>query len=91
MVPSDRNRGNRHKLIPGGSQEITFEHQETLSYCEGDRALVQVAKVGCGVSILGDTQKPSRHGPAESAVGEVDHMTSIGPFKPQAFCDSVSN
>jgi len=31
---------------------VPSEHKETLFYCEGDRALAQVAQRGCGVSSL---------------------------------------
>ena len=44
-----------------GTQEVPSEHQETVSHCEGGRALAQVAQGGCGVSILGGIQKPSGH------------------------------
>jgi len=39
-------------------QEVLSEHYGTLFYCEGNRALSQVVQGGCGVSILGDIQKP---------------------------------
>ena len=52
-----------------GTQEVPFEHQETLFHCEGDGALAQVAQGGCGVSILGDTQKPSGHGLGQQTLG----------------------
>ena len=42
--------------------KVPSEHQETLFYFEGDRALEQVAQGTCRVSILGDIQKPSGHG-----------------------------
>lgn len=32
--------------------------------------MVQVTQGRCGVSILGDTQKPSGHGPRKLSVGE---------------------
>jgi len=35
----------------------------------GDQALAWVAQGGCGVSIFGDTQKLSGHGPGQAAVG----------------------
>jgi len=46
-------------------QEIPSEHQETLFYCEGDQAPIRVAWRGDGVSIFGDIQKPSGHGPGK--------------------------
>ena len=65
MVPTDRTRGNGHKL----KQEVSPECQEMLFHCEGDQALSQVAWRGCGVFILGDIQKPSGHGPGKPALG----------------------
>ena len=65
MVPSDRTRGSGQRV----KQEVPSEHQETLFYCEGDRALAQVAQRSGGVSHLGDIQKPSGHGPGTVAVG----------------------
>lgn len=39
------------------TQEILSEHKETLLHCECDQAQEQGAQRGCGVSVLGDTQK----------------------------------
>ena len=50
-------------------QKVPSEHEETLFDCEGDRALAQVAQGGCGVSLLRDTEKPTRHGPGQLALG----------------------
>ncbi|KAK4829773.1 hypothetical protein QYF61_006572 [Mycteria americana] len=43
------------------TQEVPSEHQETLFYCEGDRALAQVAQKSGGVSILGGIQRLSQN------------------------------
>jgi len=43
--------------------EVTYDHQDTFFYCKGDQALEDVARRGGGVSIPGDIQKPSGHGP----------------------------
>jgi len=51
------------------TQELPSEHQQTLSYCGGDRALAQVAQICCGVSTLGDIQKLYAHGPGQPVVG----------------------
>jgi len=67
----------------------------TFFHCEGDRALAQVAQKGCGVPMLGDIQKPSRHGPEQLAIDGLalaeglDKMTSGHPFQPQPFWDFV--
>lgn len=47
------------------------EHRETCFHWEGDQALAQVDQRGCGVSVLGDTQKPSGH--------DSGHLASDGP------------
>ena len=36
VVPSDRTKGNGHKMT---QQEVPSEHQQTLFYCQDDRAL----------------------------------------------------
>ncbi|KAK4818675.1 hypothetical protein QYF61_017420 [Mycteria americana] len=46
------------------------QHQGRLFHYEGDRALAQVAQRCCGVSILGDIQKLSGHGPGQLAAGD---------------------
>jgi len=58
VVPSDRTKGK-------SGQEVPFEHQETLFYCEGGETLAQVAQRHCRVSILENTQKPNGHGPEQ--------------------------
>lgn len=60
-------------------------------HCEGDRAWEQFVRRGCGVSILGDIQKPSgQPGLGDCAWAEgLNKMTSRGHFQPQTFCDSV--
>ncbi|KAK4828793.1 hypothetical protein QYF61_000850 [Mycteria americana] len=51
-----------------GKESENYVNQETLFYCEGDQALVQDAYRSCGVSILGDIKKLSRHGPGQQAL-----------------------
>lgn len=52
------------------TQEIPSEQQGTLWSSEGDQALAQVAKRGCGALLTGDAWKPSGHGPAQLALLE---------------------
>jgi len=45
------------------------DHQELLFCCEGDQTLAQISQRCCGVLLLGDTQKLSRHGPGQQSLG----------------------
>ncbi|KAK4825975.1 hypothetical protein QYF61_003544, partial [Mycteria americana] len=65
VVPSDRTRANGHNLK---YRRFPLNIRETLCYYEGDQALAQVAQRGCGVSTLGDIQKPSGRGPGQPAL-----------------------
>jgi len=44
--------------------------------CEGDGALAQAARGGCGVSFSGDIQDPPGQGPLQPAVG--DPASAVG-------------
>jgi len=65
VVPSNRTRGNEHKL-----KHKTFRLNTMTNFFEGDRALIQVAQRGCGASFSGDIQNPPGHGPVQPALGE---------------------
>jgi len=65
VVPSDRKRGDGHKL----KHRRLPLNIRNFFHCEGDRALAQVAQRGCRVSILEGIQKPSGHGPGQLAIG----------------------
>lgn len=67
---------NAKAIEPGGFQGYTgtkgnrqkMKHREfppniKVLYCKCDQALGEVAQRCCGVSLLGDIQKPSGHGP----------------------------
>jgi len=49
--------------------EAPSERQQTRLSCEGDQAHVDIAQRDCGVSLLGDLQKPSGPGPGQLALG----------------------
>lgn len=67
-----------------------------FSFVSFHEQMVQIAWRGCGVSILGELQKPSRHGLRQLVLGDpasavwLEQMTSKGTFQPQPFCDSLN-
>lgn len=84
-VPSDRIRGNEHTLKHGTFPLNIRKHFFTVRVTK--HLLVQK---GCGVSILGDIQKPFGHGSGQPAWEEgLYQLTSRGSFKPQWYCGSV--
>lgn len=56
VVPSDRTRGNGHKLKHRGNSLSIWKH---FFCCESDWELAQVAQEGCGITLLRDIQKSS--------------------------------
>jgi len=71
VVCGDRTRGNSHKLKQTAMNWTEFLHQyvKELLHSEGDRALEQAARGGCGVSFSGDIQDPPGHLPVQHVVG----------------------
>lgn len=77
------------ELKQWGQTEAEFvpsEHKETLFH--SDRALPEVTQRSHGVSFLGDIEKPSRHVPEQTALGNTTHARELtkwtfrGPFTP---------
>ena len=86
VVPTNRAQGNEHKLKHMKSHLNTNNH--TCFTVRVGQTLAQVAQIGCGVSILGDVQNRTGHGPAQLALLE---MTSRSPFPPEPFCEFFCN
>jgi len=66
LVHSDGIRSNRHKLK---SKRFFLNIRKYIYHSEGDCAPVQLSQGGCGVSILGDIQKPAGEGPGQLGLG----------------------
>ncbi|KAK4818637.1 hypothetical protein QYF61_016608 [Mycteria americana] len=81
-----RLRGDKGPGAQTETQQGPSEHQETLFDCEGDRALAQVALRACGVSILGDTQKPSGHSSGQPAL-DFSHYLPEHPHRETDKCE----
>jgi len=52
------------------AEEVPSEHEEELLPSEGDGALAQAARGGCGVSFSGDIQAPPGRGAVQPALGD---------------------
>lgn len=63
MARSERTSGNGNKL------KLKRFCLSIKKHSEGDWGLVQVSQEGCGVSILGDIQKPPECSPGQLAAG----------------------
>jgi len=66
VVPSNKTRGNRHKLKHRKFHLNRRKNFFTLRVT----ALEQAAQGGCGVSFSGDIQDPPGQGPVQPALGD---------------------
>lgn len=72
------------------TQEVPWNIRKDFFHCRCDWA-----QKGCGISALGDIQKPAEHDSGQLALGGwdgaggLDHLTSRAQFQPQSFCSSV--
>lgn len=85
------------KSVENVLQEVLSEHQEAFFHFEGERVPAQVFYRGCGIFLLVDIEKQSRHGPEKLALcvpawagaGPEDSHQSSLPISTMWFCDWV--
>ena len=68
VMPSNRIRGKRHKNRNAGN---SYELEEKLFYCEGERVMEQAAQIDCRISFSGDIQNPPGCFPVQPTVGNL--------------------
>ncbi|KAK4825913.1 hypothetical protein QYF61_003408 [Mycteria americana] len=67
VAPSDRARGNRHKLNYG---EFHFKITIRFFYCDGSQTLQEVIQPDSRVSIPGGTQTPAGNSPGQPGLAD---------------------
>lgn len=82
-----------YSVVPSTeTQKVSQGTSGNTCHHKNDQALVQVAQRGCGVSILGGSQKPPGYSPEQpglrwfSLSRGLDKVASEGPFQLQQFC-----
>lgn len=81
MVPSDRTRGNGHKL--DGKLEVPYEHEVKFLYFGSDRTLEQAAQTSCKASFSQDIQKLPRHFLVQSTLGKLLQQEDWTEWSPE--------
>jgi len=88
VVPSDRTRGNGHKL-----KHRKFQRNMRKNFFP--LRVMEPWTRGCGFSFSGDIQDPPGRGPVQPALGDpalaggLHSVIHRGSFQPRTFCDSV--
>jgi len=59
-VPSERTKGNEHRLK---HMKFYLNASNYTFYCEDDQTQAEVAQRECVVSVCGDVQRSTGHGP----------------------------
>ena len=86
----------KHNCFPVFS--ACFPSKHDTFYCEGGWPVAQVARGGCGISILGDVQNQTGPGPGSQLQMVLpgrwgcgmDRRSPRRPFQPKHLCDSVT-
>ena len=75
VVPGDRTGDKGYKLK---YRKFCLHKRKKLLHSVSEQTLEEVAQRGCGVSILGDTQKPTGDGPKQLGLGDPTLSKGVG-------------